>query len=507
MITKTICLLKASISAILLLAFQPAIFSQQKTGIFENESDVGAVLHSGSTNYNTANQEYVLSGSGTNIWGTHDEFHYTWKRMKGNFILQTKAALIGKGVDPHRKFGWMIRTSLDSTAPMVSATVHGDGLTSLQYRKAEKGNVEETKFSTSAPDVIQLERKDGKYIMSVAHFGEPFVTEQVTDVNLGDDVYVGIFVCAHNKDVVEKATFNNVRIIVPIKENFVPYREYIGSNIEIMDVQNGNRQIIYTDPGSIQAPNWTKDNKALIYNTNKGLMYRFDLATKTPSVINTGDVKNNNNDHVISFDGKMLGLSSGVSELGGSIVYTVPLTGGTPKQITPRGPSYLHGWSPDDKFLVFTGQRNNEFDIYKVPSKGGPEVRLTTIKGLDDGPEYSPDGKYIYFNSVRTGLMQLWRMKQDGSNQEQLTFDEYNNWFPHISPDGKWIAFVSFMKDINPNDHPFYRHVYLRLMPVNGGKPKVIAYLYGGQGSMNTPSWSPDSKKIAFVSNSDVTNQ
>ncbi len=205
---------------------------------------------------------------------------------------------------------------------------------------------------------------------------------------------------------------------------------------------------------------------------------------------------------MLSFDGKMLGLSSGVSALGGSIIYTVPVTGGTPKQVTPKGPSYLHGWSPDGKTLLFTGQRNNEFDIYSVPANGGPETRLTTAIGLDDGSEYSPDGKKIYFNSARTGTMQIWRMNADGSNQEAMTNGDFHDWFPHVSPDGKWIAFVSFLKEEVPaNDHPFYKHVYLRLMPVAGGEPKVIAYLYGGQGSMNTPSWSPDSKKVAFISN------
>ena len=123
--------------------------------------------------------------------------------------------------------------------------------------------------------------------------------------------------------------------------------------------------------------------------------------------------------------------------------------------------------------------------------------------GLDDGSEYTPDGNYIYFNSVRTGMMQIWRMKPDGSEQEQVTFDNLNNWFPHISPDGKWIVFLTFNNDVAPGDHPFYKHVYLRMMPVSGGKPKVIAYLYGGQGTINVPSWSPDSRKIAFVSNSD----
>ncbi len=100
--------------------------------------------------------------------------------------------------------------------------------------------------------------------------------------------------------------------------------------------------------------------------------------------------------------------------------------------------------------------------------------------------------------------MQIWRMQPDGSNQEQVTSDEFNNWFPHISPDGQWIAFISFPKDIDPNDHPYYKRVYLRLMPAAGGPAKVIAYVYGGQGTINVPSWSPDSRMVAFVSNTDV---
>jgi Tol biopolymer transport system component len=151
---------------------------------------------------------------------------------------------------------------------------------------------------------------------------------------------------------------------------------------------------------------------------------------------------------------------------------------------------------------VYTAERGDgNFDIYKIPSSGGKEIRLTTAVGLDDGPEFSRDGKYIYFNSARTGTMQIWRMNSDGTNQVQLTSDEFNNWFPHVSPDGKWIVFLSFSKDIKPDDHPFYKHVYIWLMPVGYGQPRVIAYVYGGQGTINTPSWSPDSKKIAFVSN------
>jgi Tol biopolymer transport system component len=191
---------------------------------------------------------------------------------------------------------------------------------------------------------------------------------------------------------------------------------------------------------------------------------------------------------------------------GGSTIYYLPITGGEPKLVTDSTPSYLHGWHPNGKEVVYTAQRISKspaYNIYKKPINGGAEVQLTfNEKGLADGPEYSPDGKWIYYNDTKTGTMQLWRMKPDGTGNEQLTFDELNNWFPHISPDGKWMVFLSFPTSVDPGDHPFYKRVMLRMMPANGGAPRVIAYLYGGQGTINTPSWSPDSKQIAFVSNS-----
>src|SRR5690606_38546432 len=159
----------------------------------------------------------------------------------------------------------------------------------------------------------------------------------------------------------------------------------------------------------------------------------------------------------------------------------------------------LHSWSPDDKYLIYTGGRNGQWDIYKISVDGGEEINLTNHEALDDGSEYTPDGKYIYFNSTRTGKMKLWRMKPDGSEPTQVTFDEYNDWFPHISHDGKQIVFISYMPDMEPREHPFYKHVYLRTMPIEGGEPRVIGYLYGGQGTINVPSYSPDGKKIAFV--------
>jgi TolB protein len=478
-------------------------FSQQTIGIFEHNGDIGSVKIPGSVNYQTETQEYIITGSGTNMWADHDAFYMVWKRLDGNFILSAQCEFPAEGVNAHRKMGWIVRSSLDSNAAYADLAVHGDGLTALQFRRTRGADTEELRSSVNKPDVIQLEKKGITYIMSVGCFGDPLVSTQVSDLELGDSVYVGLFVCAHEKNVIEKAIFRNVRIIIPARSDFVPYRDYLGSNLEILDIETGNKKIIYRSPESWQAPNWTPDGKSLIFNS-KGLLYCFDLGQNEPLLINTDFATNNNNDHVVSYDGRLIGISHhDPNHDNQSLIYVLPINGGKPRQITAKGPSYLHDWSPDGKYLIYTAERNGDYDIYKISTRGGQELQLTNTKGLDDGSQFTPDGKYIYFNSVRSGSMQIWRMKKDGSEQVQITNDAYNNWFPHISPDGKWIVFLSYSAEINPGDHPFYQQVYLRLMSAAGGTPGVIAYVYGGQGTINVSSWSPDSKKLAFISNTD----
>ena len=486
-----------------------AVAVQGPLGVFDGHGDVGHVRTTGSVAFDPQSQEYRITGSGQNMWEARDDFHFVWKRLTGNFILSARVRFNGPNVEAHRKIGWTIRPTLDSNGPHVTAALHGDGLMSLQFRRSAGAITEEQKSQDSLPGgdaVIQLERRDGAYIMSVARFGDTLATEELSGVSLPDTVYVGLFVCAHNDTVVERATFTNVRITKPAPASLVPYRDYLGSNLEILDVASGNATVVHQYRGSFQAPNWTPDGKALIY-VQEGRLYRFDLASRSADAINTGFATRNNNDHVLSFDGRMLAISNHLPEDSGSasIVYTVAATGGTPKRITAQGPSYLHGWSPDGRWLVYVGERNDEFDIYRMSADGsGTETRLTSAPGLDDGPEYTPDGRYIYFNSVRSGRMQIWRMRPDGSAPEQITHDTFNNWFPHISPDGKWVVFISFPLSVPADDHPFYKHVMLRLMPIDGGPARVIAYVYGGQGTINVPSWSPDGKRLAFVSNTAV---
>ncbi|MEV5025217.1 TolB family protein [Paenibacillus sp. LPE1-1-1.1] len=272
------------------------------------------------------------------------------------------------------------------------------------------------------------------------------------------------------------------------------------SLLETVNVNTGERTVLAEFDYLIEAPNWTKDNNYLIYNS-KGLIYKFDLATRESNPIETGYVNQNNNDHVLSPDNKRLAVSHHTKEDGQSRIYVLSLTGGQPVLVTPMAPSYLHGWSPDGAVLSYCAERKGEYNIYTIPEGGGMETQLTDTPGLDDGPEYSPDGRHIWFNSTRTGLMQIWRMNPDGSDQKQITFDESNNWFPHVSPDGNSIAYLAYRKgDVAPNDHPANKNVEIRLMGSDGGPSSTLVKLFGGQGTINVNSWSPDSRCLAFVS-------
>lgn len=493
-----------TIGLILILLMTSSCIKNNKTkpGIFDQTGDIGNPHIGGFAMYDKPADEYTLQGAGKNIWGNTDEFRYVWKEIEGDFIMRCRMSFVGEGTNPHRKAGIMLRKSLEGNSQHASAVVHGDGLTSLQYRQEIGSETLEQKIALSGANIIEIERTGNTVIMRAAIDGETYQTTE-TNMSLPLKIYAGLFICSHENDVSEKAVFDNVRLVYPAPDSLVPYRDYIGSHIEIMNIENGKRRIVHSSPLSLQAPNWSPNGQKLYYNS-EGKIFTFDIENKSIDEIHTGFAVNNNNDHVLSFDGKILGISDHTQhKQNQSLVYTLDAQGGTPELITTEAPSYLHGFSPNSEYLIYTAGRNkqSDLDIYRISRTTKLEEQLTNAEGLDDGSEYSPNGEYIYFNSNRTGTMQIWRMKADGSQQEQLTFDEYNDWFPHVSPNGKWIVFISYSKQINSADHPFYKHVYIRLMPAMGGEPKVIAYLYGGQGSMNVFNWSPDSREIAFVSN------
>ncbi len=488
---KTLATILALASSLTFAADAPA-----KLGPFEDHNDVGTVLHPGSANYDAAHQTFTIAGSGENMWSTADAFQFVWKKVSGDVAIAADIAFIGTGVNEHRKAVVMVRQTLDADSPYADVALHGSGLTSLQYRDAKGTLTHEIQANISSPARIRLERRGRYATMWLASKGQPFqVAGGSVPVSLEGTFYIGIGVCSHDKDIVEKAVFSNVEIQAPLPTPSTEPKLY--STLETITIDSTDRRVVYVAPNKFEAPNWTRDGASLIFNRN-GRLEKIPVTGGKPETIDTGFAVHCNNDHGISPDSKSIAISDQTKDEDRSHVYIIPFAGGPPREVTSNGPSYWHGWSPDGKTLAFVGERNGEFDIYSIPFAGGEETRLTTAKGLDDGPDYSPDGNYIYFNSERTGRMQIWRMKPDGSAQEQITNDDSNNWFPHISPDGEWMVFLTYDKSVT--GHPENKDVMLRLMSLADHKVTVLAKLFGGQGTINVPSWSPDSKQLSFVS-------
>ena len=272
------------------------------------------------------------------------------------------------------------------------------------------------------------------------------------------------------------------------------------SILETVDVQTGERTILREFDYVVQSPHWTSDGRYLILNS-RGRLYAYELATGEIGEIDTGFAIDCTNDHLLSPDNTQLAISHFTNEDATARIYILPFAGGHPALITEKGPSYLHGWSPDGTRLAYCGERDGQYDIYTISMNGGPETQLTDEPGLDDGPEYSPSGEHIWFNSVRSGLMQIWRMEADGSHPTHIIKEDANSWFPHVSPDGKWVAYIAYGKDdVVPGDHPPNRNIEIRLIPADGGASRTIVKLFGGQGTMNVNPWSPDSRTLAFMS-------
>lgn len=270
--------------------------------------------------------------------------------------------------------------------------------------------------------------------------------------------------------------------------------------LEIVEVSTGKRQVLAEFDYVIEAPNWLKDGKTLIYNSN-GKIHRFDMDTCQSELIDTGFADMCNNDHVLSPDNKSLAISHFALEDMTSRIYLLPIEGGVPKCVTENGPSYLHGWSPDGCNLAYCANRfEQNYDVYTISVDGGNENQLTSLQGMNDGPEYDPSGKKIWFNSTRSGLMQIWSMNIDGSDQTRMTNIEMNCWFPHVSPDSTQVAYLAFRTDeLKPEEHLPDKHVQIRVMDVDGKNDRVLLEFLGGQGSINVNSWSLDSKYVALV--------
>jgi len=279
------------------------------------------------------------------------------------------------------------------------------------------------------------------------------------------------------------------------------------SQLVVSDLESGTERVVFEIDTVIESPNWTPDGRWFIVN-GSGKLFRVAAdGSSGLELIPIGAVSGVNNDHVLSPDGQRVYFSAS------GHLYCVDIEGGDARRVSNVHPPeqeysyWLHGISPDESTLAYVsvepegdeprGRRN----LATVPAAGGPDHQMTEGVNAYDGPEYSPDGEWLYYNSEEAattpGHAQIFRMRLDGSGREQLTFDDRVNWFPHLSPDGSQFVYISY--DPGTISHPADVLVELRLLPADGGTPKTVATLFGGQGTLNTNSWSRDSKQFAFV--------
>lgn len=354
-----------------------------------------------------------------------DAFHFVWKTVTGDVTISADVSILGTGGDPHRKAVLIFRQDLDADSVYADAALHGDGLTSLQAREKKGAATHEVQSRVVTPVKLRLTKR-GKYVyMSIARAGEPYhLSAGWMHVPLEGTYYVGLGVCAQNKDAVVKVAFSNVEV-KPASE-----APPLHSTLETVNVASTDRRAVYTASGRIGAPNWTKDGTTLIFNRD-GKIERLVITSGTVEPVETSSLKACGNAHGLSPDGTQLALTCG------SRVYVTPVTGGSASQIAKD--ASWRGWSPDGKKVLIS----NEAGLHSAEIAGG---KHTLIAGNARSGEFSPDGSYIYYDSDRSGTSQIWRVRADGSGDEPVTSDEFQNSRPHLSPDGTRIAFLSAKK-------------------------------------------------------------
>src|SRR5437870_5397666 len=168
-------------------------------GIFESHADVGTVLHAGSVTFDATARSYTVAGSGENMWSTKDAFHYAWKKASGDVALTADISFLGQGTAPHRKACLVIRQNLDADAAYVDVALHGDGLTSLQFRETKGAATHEVQANVTAPTRLRIEKR-GKYaLLYLAAKGEELhFSGAAVRLALEEPFTIGIGVCAHN---------------------------------------------------------------------------------------------------------------------------------------------------------------------------------------------------------------------------------------------------------------------------------------------------------------------
>lgn len=469
---------------IFLSLFAAALCGAQGLGPFEDQAAVGTLLHPGSAEYDASRGAYAISSSGENMWAQRDDFYFVWKRVSGDTSIAADIVFPTQGGNAHRKAVLMIRQSLDADSAYVDAALHGDGLTSLQSRAVKGGNTHEVGTNAASPRRMRLEKRGDDFYLYLAREGEDLrFAGGSMHLLLTGPFYVGLGVCAHNKDVTETAVFSNVQLGPPAAGAMKLY-----STLETVRAAAAtDRRVVYASAGRIASPAWSPDGKTLLYSTGSTIERLAAQGGGKPERVPTRTAPSLLS---LSPDGKLLAFSDR-----GRVSVMPAGNGGAARKLSGRNVSDPPSWSPGGKTLVYARQRGGRSAIYRSPAERGEESAIAAGQGSNRQPEFTADGKYVYFVSDRTGTAQVWRMKPDGSGQEQVTGDDrYECSDPRVSPDAARLVFLS--RDNSAGS----AQAQLRMMNLTDKRTTVIAELDGTEGTLGSPAWSPDSSQVAFVS-------
>jgi TolB protein len=378
--------------------------AQSAAGLFEDHADVGVVLHPGSAEYNAAERTYTVAGSGENMWFAADALHFAWKKVSGDVTLTANISFIGTGGNAHRKAVLMIRQSLDADSAYADAAVHGSGLTSLQARDEKGATTHEVQSAVSAPARVRIARRGDYFYMWLAGPGEELrMAGGSMRVPLHDPVYVGIGVCSHDKDVVEKAVFSNVELAAAPAGTGQPV---LYSTLETVPISSGDRRVVYVAAERLASPRWSPDGAWLSFK-RKGRTERVPAAGGEPSVVDTVDSE-------AASDSKFTYFQSDRS--GSMQIWRTRSDGSGPEQLTSGDfQNCFPHVSPDGKQMVFlsyakelSGIPEDQDVMLRLMSLGDAGdrkikvlARLVGGKGTIDAPPWSPDSRSLAFVSYQ----------------------------------------------------------------------------------------------------------
>jgi len=190
-----------------------AFAQTEKLGAFTNSDDVGAPPLKGSAEFDASTGQYRITGSGADIWGKADQFHFLWREISGDFAVTATAQFLTEGIE-HRKAVIMLRKTVDTDSPFIQLAIHGNGMPSVQFRNTKADNTNTVDLPIEGPGTFKLKlvRQGATVTVWLAKNGAALRELGHTSNALGSPVLVGLGVSSHTVAASNTVLFSDVSV-------------------------------------------------------------------------------------------------------------------------------------------------------------------------------------------------------------------------------------------------------------------------------------------------------